>query len=211
MTPAEDYAEALRRIRETKETGALELDLSGLALNLVPRELAHLSSLQTLYLSECAQLSGDLTSLASLTSLQSLDLFECRQLSGDLGPLAGLTSLESLNLLWCQQLSGDLGPLAGLTSLKTLNLGGQLSGDLGPLAGLTSLKTLSLNHCLGIRQFASLASLLPTLKELYLFGCKLNDLPAEVCGENSADNVLNKVSAHYADLADFQYGARRDC
>jgi hypothetical protein len=29
----EDHEEALRRIREAKETGALELDLSGLALN----------------------------------------------------------------------------------------------------------------------------------------------------------------------------------
>ena len=34
--------------------------------------------------------------MARLTSLQSLSLFECRQLSGDLAPLKRLTSLKSL-------------------------------------------------------------------------------------------------------------------
>jgi internalin A len=42
--------------------------------------------------------------------------------------------------------------------------------------------------------------LLPTLKELYLFGCKLDDLPPEVCGEEQFQNVLEKVRAHYEDL-----------
>ncbi len=40
MTPEEAYAEARRRIREAKKTGALELYLGGLALNRLPRELA---------------------------------------------------------------------------------------------------------------------------------------------------------------------------
>jgi len=39
--------------------------------------------------------------------------------------------------------------------------------------------------------------LLPTLKKLYLYGCKLDDLPPEVCGENWDENVLDKVRAHY--------------
>ena len=79
-TPEEDYEEALRCIREAKETGALELDLSLLALNRLPPELERLTSLQSLDLSWCGQLS-DISSLASLTSLQSLDLSGCRQLS----------------------------------------------------------------------------------------------------------------------------------
>ena len=40
MTQEEAYAEALRRIREAEETGAVELDLSRLALDRLPRELA---------------------------------------------------------------------------------------------------------------------------------------------------------------------------
>jgi Leucine-rich repeat (LRR) protein len=141
-------------------------------------------TIQTLYLADCYQLSGDLSPLASLTSLQSLDLTWCGQLSSDLSPLAGLTSLQSLNLAECRQLS-----------------------DLTPLTGLSSLQTLHLSCCFGIRWFAPLESLLPTLKVLSLFGCKLNDLPTEVCGEGHHQNVLDKVRAHYADL---EPGARRD-
>jgi hypothetical protein len=93
MTPEdESYAEALRRIRKAEKTGAVELDLSGwkntftelATLNRVPPELARLTWLQSLDLSWCEELSGDLYPLASLTSLQSLNLSGCTQLSGDL-------------------------------------------------------------------------------------------------------------------------------
>jgi hypothetical protein len=54
MTPEEEaYEEALRRIREAEETGALELDLSQLALNRLPPELESLTPLQELDLSLC--------------------------------------------------------------------------------------------------------------------------------------------------------------
>ena len=42
-------------------------------------------------------------------ALQSLDLSNCDLIIGDLSPLAGLTSLD---LAFCQQLSGDLSLLA---------------------------------------------------------------------------------------------------
>jgi hypothetical protein len=150
------YEEALRRIREAEETGAVELDLRGWkeeeytgleTLNRLPPELASLTSLQSLILSDCGQLS-DLSPLAGLASLQSLKLSGCYQLS-DLSPLASLTSLQSLDLSGCRQLSGDLSPLVGLTALRTLNLSlcWELSGDLSPLAGLTSLQSLDLSWC----------------------------------------------------------------
>lgn len=71
MTSEEEaYAEILRRIREAKETGAVVLILGELsALNRLPRELGRLTSLETLDLSHCEQLS-DLSPLAGLTSLQ---------------------------------------------------------------------------------------------------------------------------------------------
>ena len=109
---------------------------------------------------------GDLFPLAGLISLRSLDLTNCRRLTGDLSPLANLTSLRWLNLAWCDQIS-----------------------DLSPLAGLTSLQSLNLALC-GLRRFAPLQSLLPTLKVLSLFGCKFDDLPQEVCGEYWNANAL---------------------
>jgi Leucine-rich repeat (LRR) protein len=96
----------------------------------------------------CRQLSGDLTPLAGLTSLQSLTLSGCEQLS-DLSPLAGLTSLQSLNLSECEQLSGDLAPLAGLSSLKHLHLNSCLGiRRFAPLEALLhTLKDLRLFGC----------------------------------------------------------------
>jgi hypothetical protein len=91
MTPEEAYQEALRRIHEAEETGAVKLNLSGLfqstleTLTRLPPELERLTSLQSLNLFGCQQLNGDLSPLAALTSLQSLTLFGCRQLS-DLSP-----------------------------------------------------------------------------------------------------------------------------
>jgi len=60
MTPEE---EALRRIRDAETTGAVELDLSKLAVNRLPRELAGLTLLQSLNLFWCEQLR-DLSPLA---------------------------------------------------------------------------------------------------------------------------------------------------
>jgi len=58
MTPEEAYEEARRRIRKAEEAGSVKLDLSRLALNRLPRELAGLPSLQSLNLAACDQLNG---------------------------------------------------------------------------------------------------------------------------------------------------------
>ena len=79
MTPEEAYEEALRRIREAEETGAVELDLSISELNRIPLELKRLISLQLLNFFYCFRLSGDLSPLASLTSLQTLSFIGCKE------------------------------------------------------------------------------------------------------------------------------------
>jgi hypothetical protein len=199
-TPIEDQStEAVRRIREAKEIGAVSLDLSHLgSLRQLPRELQQLSALQMLDLSGCKQLR-DLSPLADLTSLQALKLSALGQLQ-DVSLLAGLTALYTLDLSECKQLR-DLSPLAGLASLQMLDLSGceQLL-DLSPVAGLTLLQTLYLDSCLGIREFSPIEILLSKLKVLSLFDCNFDDLPPEVCGENKRENVLSNIRAHYEDL-----------
>ena len=170
MTPDEAYEEALRRIREAEETGAVKLDLSGIKdwknwKTAVPE------------FTELAVLTWLPPELARLTSLQSLNLSHCYWLS-DMSPLASLTNLQALNLSFC----------------------GQLSGDLSPLASLTSLQWLDLNGCIELRKFTPLEPLLPQLQELRLFNCRFDDLPSEVCGQDLSDNVIREVRAHFADL-----------
>jgi Leucine Rich repeats (2 copies)/Leucine Rich repeat len=141
--------------------------------------------------------------MCRLTSLRTLDLSYCEQLRGPLTPLASLTSLRELSLAGCEQLSGDLTPLVDLTSLRELYLSKYMQlSDLTPLAKLTCLQSLDLSHCLGFRRFAPLQSLLRTLEYLCLFGCKLEDIPPEICGTRNGQNVLNKVRAHYSQRPD---------
>ena len=98
MTPEEerDYQEALRRIKEAEENKSAELDLSNLeSLTRLPLELARLTSLQSLKLAGCEQLS-DLSPLAVLKSLRELDLSRCTGIQhfASLEPLpAGLRKL----------------------------------------------------------------------------------------------------------------------
>ena len=146
MTPEEAYEEALRRIREAEETGAVELDLSGLeTLTRLPPELERLTSLQSLNLSGApAQRRPVPAGKPHLAPIAQPLLVQ--QLSGDLSPLAGLTSLQSLDLSWCIQLSGDLSPLAGLTSLQSLNLPGATAQRRPVPAGRPHLAPIARPH-----------------------------------------------------------------
>ncbi len=104
MTPEEEaYAEALHRIREAETAGALELDFSRLALNRLPRELGRLTSLQSLDLSGCKQLSGGLSPLAGLTSLQTLQLDNCLSIRRFASLESLLPTLEVLSLSGCKR------------------------------------------------------------------------------------------------------------
>ena len=71
--PGSAYQRALDRIQAAKESGATELDLSGMRLAELPPEIGQLANLQELYLSE-----NVLTSLPpelwQLTNLRVLDL-----------------------------------------------------------------------------------------------------------------------------------------
>jgi internalin A len=192
MTPeeADHYKEALSRILEAEETGAVELHLNGLfELPELPPELGRLTSLESLDLSWCFGLKN-LEPLSKLTRLQTLELGVFRDPSllanlaflqtlrsdhcdlSDLSPLANLTSLQTLDLEGCERLSGDLFPLAGLTALKTLRLSGceHLSGGLSPLEKLIGLRILHLSECHGLSIDLSLLAKLTKLQTLYLSG-----------------------------------------
>lgn len=75
QAPDPAYQEALDRIREAQETGATELDLSGIGLSELPPEIGQLTNLQTLDLSD-----NSLTKLppeiGQLAQLQTLWLFD---------------------------------------------------------------------------------------------------------------------------------------
>ena len=190
-TAEQQFATARRRIQTVKETGATELDLSGLRkLAVLPPEIAQLSTLQSLNLTRTRV--GDLTSLVSLTNLRYLDidgtnvtdLTPLASLTGlqildlsrtgvsDLTPLAGLTALEVLHLGRTQVI--ELAPLAKLTGLQRLTLPSTQVSDLTPLVGLTTIEVLNLANT-QVSDLAPLAGL-STLQVLYLTNTTVSDL-----------------------------------
>ncbi len=164
--------------------------------------LAALANLQSLDLSNCRGVT-DVAPLAALANLQSLDLASTGVT--DVAPLAALTNLQSLDL----ESTGvaDVAPLAALTNLQSLDLESTGVADVAPLAALVNLQSLDLCRCDKLRVFDRFHQLFPKLQELRLFDCHFNDLPEEVCGQASHENVLDQVKAHYADL---EHGAAED-
>ncbi len=181
------------------------LDLSRCAGVTDVAPLAQLANLTSLDLSWCAGVT-DVAPLAQLANLTSLNLYECAGVT-DVAPLAQLANLTSLDLSGCAGVT-DVAPLAQLANLAWLNLSGCMGvTDVAPLARLSNLTSLDLCGCKRIRTFEPLSRLLLQLDSLYLHGCELSDLPAEVCGEDAGTNVKDQVHDHYADL---RLGAKRD-
>ena len=160
---------AIARERIAKEarerTG--RLDLAGLGLDEIPKEIAALTHLRELDLGwthsgEIVDAGGrsfdaksnaltDLASLARLTSLRQLDCSGTQV--ADLAPLARLTALRSLD---CSETHvADLAPLARLTALLSLDCSITQVVDLAPLARLTALQSLDCSYT----QVADLAPL----------------------------------------------------
>jgi len=182
-TPEE---KALARIRSAAETGAAELDLSGLGLTALPPEIGRLTSLQSLNLSE-NQLTALPPEIGGLTSLQSLGL-RGNQITALPPEIGRLTSLKSLNLSF-NQLTALPPEIGGLASLQSLDLRGNRLTVLPPeLWRLPNLVSLNIS-------FNPLPEIPPELwqkkdwKELGLGGFHLTALPPEIGGLTSLQNL----------------------
>ena len=182
-TPEE---KALARIRSAAETGAAELDLSGLGLTALPPEIGSLTSLRKLDLSG-NRLTALPPEIGGLTSLQNLDLVGNR-LTALPAEIGGLTSLQSLNLSG-NRLTALPPEIGGLASLQSLDLRGNRLTVLPPeLWRLPNLVSLNIS-------FNPLPEIPPELwqkkdwKELGLGGFHLTALPPEIGGLTSLQNL----------------------
>ncbi|WP_121968578.1 COR domain-containing protein [Leptolyngbya sp. BC1307] len=180
-------AEAERRIQQAFKTNGTSLNLSGLELHTVPKELGNLANLTNLYLSQ-NQLTAVPRELGNLANLSVLYLCQ-NQLTAvprELGNLANLTVLS----LWENQLTvvpRELGNLANLTVLSLWE--NQLTAvprELGNLANLIWLY-LSQNQLMALpKELGNLANLI----QLYLDGNQLTAVPGEL------GNLANLVRLH---------------
>ncbi|TAE07511.1 MAG: hypothetical protein EAZ95_18335 [Bacteroidetes bacterium] len=181
--------------------------------------LANLTEADTkLYLSDKGITNQDLQKISTYTYLEVLHL-DHSQIT-DITPLQKLTNLQKL-VLWNNQIT-DITPLQKLTNLRELLLDNNQITDIKPLQTLINLHRLRLqnNQITDITPLQKLINLkklilvsnqithisldflnaLPHLKELYLYGNPIQNLPKEVFDKK--ENVLPEVRAYLESIQD---------
>jgi len=164
--------EALQRIAEAKSTGAEELDLSGLNLEALPKQLRELPQLSELDLSY-NRLTNLPEWLAELGGVESIYLSQNQltALPDSLGQLARLQCLD----VWGNQLTALPDSLSQLTRLQRLDVwDNQLTALPDSLGQLTRLQLLDISH----NQFIALPDSLNQLPQLQQFSVSYNQLTA---------------------------------
>jgi internalin A len=171
------FAEAERLIQEALESGATELDLSGLELTSVPESIGQLANLTVLNLfqNQLTSVPKELGNLANLTQL-FLDQNQLTAVPKELGNLANLTLLS----LYQNQLTSVPKELGNLANLMGLSLHqNQLTAvpkELGNLAKLTLL-SLHQNQLTSVpKELGNLAN----LTRLHLDQNQLTTVPKEL-------------------------------
>jgi internalin A len=179
----EDWA-ALRDLRKLWVSGTFMASLE---------PLVGVQALQSL---SCAV--TEVSDLAPLGKLQALRVFDCaRTQVSDLTPLAGLQALRELDCAYTKV--SDLTPLAGLQALRELNCSQTLVSDLAPLAGLPKLEHL-FSDGLKIAEFPRWWLSATTLRYVSLYKSSIPTIPPEVLSNDSFENCLPALRAHFRDL-----------
>ncbi|WP_298373065.1 COR domain-containing protein [Azospirillum sp.] len=160
--------------------------------DLVP--LAGCETLQTLHCSYTK-----VSDLAPLAGCEPLLMIDCSHTEvSDLAPLAGCETLQTLD---CSRTKvSDLAPLAGCKTLMIINCSDTKVSDLAPLATCTALQQLACSGCQLLFLPTDLLAL-PALFSLLLRSRVVGMPPAGVLSTNYFDNCLDRVRAHFADLA----------
>ena len=138
--------------------------------------------------------------LSGLVNLKSLDLGRNNIGSAGAQALSGLVSLSSLNLR-----HNNIGPagaqaLSGLVNLSSLDLDNTGVTNLSPLLALNELRELNCSGCQLSDAVPELWSK-PSLQSVILNETVLQGVPAELLSRYYRDNCLDRLRAHFADLA----------
>ncbi|MFM2307801.1 MAG: hypothetical protein RLZZ367_2470 [Bacteroidota bacterium] len=191
ISPEEAYREAVIRIQNATENGAITLDLGGIGLTIIPNDIikctGHLKELNlnvnsivdTSVLSKLKHLTAlslsnnqisDISALSKLKNLTELYLYD--NPISDITPLSKLKNLTELSLS-NNQIS-DITPLSNLHNLTALLLYNNEISDITALSKLQNLTRLDLDG----NQISDITPLsnLHNLTKLYLNNNRISDI-----------------------------------
>ena len=171
---------ALKLIEKARHEGAKKLDLGNCGLTELPEELAELTELEELVLSDSSFDFDNMQFRKSINSEMEMArgndihdfsllqrLGKLRKLNLRVSPSQDLSPLETLHSLREVQLYGNvdnLSPISKLPNLASLLLFGNEVSDISPLKNLKNLKTLALT----VVENLSPLTYLPNLETLFL-------------------------------------------
>ena len=136
-------------------------------------------------------ISLTLSQIAALTNLIKLDLSNCTSVTGALSDLSTMPNLTDLNLSGCSKVTVILSKLKNLPSLKYANLlSTSVSGTCTDLSTLTNLVSLELNSSAITGALSSLNGL-TSLKKLHLVGCTNNKFTGSINDLSSLTNLTS--------------------
>uniref|UniRef100_A0A0E0MJ35 AAA+ ATPase domain-containing protein n=1 Tax=Oryza punctata TaxID=4537 RepID=A0A0E0MJ35_ORYPU len=133
------------------------------------------SHLKKLKLGGIAATSSGWEFLQNLTSLESLEIEDCGDLTQLPDSIRGLTSMQDLHISYCSDLAMLPEWLGELCSLQTLGLSENpvLTNLPQSIVFLTSLQTLAITQCDALRELPSKGiQHLTSLEELYIHSCR---------------------------------------
>ena len=171
------YEEALRRIREAKETGAKELDLMSLCLEELPEELFELTELEVLELGSRWAKENDIKGFPVEYIIQNDP--ELNMLDVLPPGIGNLSCLKLLGLSYTQ-VAGLPNEMSNLSSLQVLDLSDTQLLELPFwVRNLTNLRFLDLRNT-QLTEFPSVVNSLTSLHQLILDNTEITEVPSEI-------------------------------
>ncbi len=191
------YRKAKREIEEARQSGATELDLSGMGLTELPKSISQLTALQTLDLSD-NQLTALPETIVRFTGLQELYL-SSNQLTALPETIVRLTGLQELYLS-SNQLTALPETIVRLTGLQTLDLSGNLLTALPEtLVRLTELQELIVD---GLQTVPEWLGDLGQLRLLWIDRGQFTQVPALIGKLTNLRNLSIEFNESVTELPD---------
>ncbi|CAN6561438.1 unnamed protein product [Malus baccata var. baccata] len=167
---------------------------------LTSQGMGNVSSLQSLYIKDCSNLTSMSEGIANLTTLRELTVINCSNLTSMSEGIANLTTLRELTVINCSNLTSMSEGIANLTTLRELTVinCSNLTSMSEGIANLTSLQKLTVRKSSNLTLMSEGIANLTTLRELTVRNC--SNLRSMSEGIANLTSLQKLTIGEYSDL-----------